>query len=301
MTEPARTFLGLEGREADPEHASAVLLPVPWEGGISWGAGAAAAPDAIIEASHHLEIYDEELKTETSRAGIATLEPLPPPGDPAAPPQAVRARVGSLLAAGKYVVVVGGDHSVTPGAFAAMHDAFPGLGAVQFDAHSDLRDRYDGSPHSHACAMARVREITDCTLHLGIRSLTAACAERIRRERIPVGTVEAIRTGAFDLDAALDALPERVYLTIDLDGFDWSVIRSTGTPEPGGFTWEEALGIFRRLFARKDVVGFDVVELAADPADRNSAFAAAKLIYRLLGYRLSRIAHKFPDGRALSE
>jgi len=159
------------------------------------------------------------------------------------------------------------------------------MGVVQFDAHADLRDSYEGSPLSHACVMARMRGLTRHTLQIGIRSLSIEEAALINKERLAVGFMHQVRAGGFDFDAALKQLPDAIYLTIDVDAFDWSVVRSTGTPEPGGLLWDEAITMLRRLFETKTVVGCDVVELSHRDDDPNSPFAVAKLIYKLIGFK----------------
>jgi len=284
---PAHPFLNPESEYTDPNTAAAAVLPVPYDEGVSWTRGAALGPEAIILASAEVETYDESIGFETCRMGIATL---PPPEDlsrPEAMILSVRNASRSLLDRGLFPVVVGGDHSVSIGFFRGLMMTHPKLSVIQIDAHADLRDAYHGDPLSHACVMARIREYTTDTLQIGIRSLCAEEAERIQREKVPVCTMEAYRSGAFDLDKALRDLPDPVYVTLDVDALDWSVIRSTGTPEPGGFSWYEALDLLRMIFRERDVIAFDIVELSQDPPDRPSAFAAAKLLYKMLGLKLA--------------
>lgn len=286
-----RAFLDLGPELSDPGTAAAVLLPVPYEGGVSWGRGASLAPDAVIEASAELELYDEALRFEPCRMGIATVAPPKDLSGPEPMVASVRRAVGAVLEEGQYPVVLGGDHSVSIGVFEALHDRYGRLSVVQLDAHADLRDRYQGDRLSHACTMARIRERTEDTLQVGIRSLCREEAERITREGMPVCTMDAVRSGGFDLHEAIRRLPDPVFLTLDVDVLDWSVVRSTGTPEPGGLFWHEALEILRPLFHEREVVGFDVVELSQHPPDRNGAFAVAKLVYKMLGFELaSRVA-----------
>jgi agmatinase len=192
-----------------------------------------------------------------------------------------------LLDLRKFVVLIGGDHSISVAFAQAIKTVHGPFSVIQLDAHADLRDSYDNSRFSHACVMARIREITTDTLQLGIRSMSLEEAQRIEEENIAVCTMSSYRKGDFDIDAALAGLPEPVFLTIDVDAFDWSVIRSTGTPEPGGFTWDEALDLLKKIFDRKNVVAFDVVELSTAHQDLNSPFAVAKLIYKLLGFKLA--------------
>jgi len=285
-TDP-QPFLNPDPEYTALEKAAAVILPIPYEGGVSYGSGAAGAPAAVIAASHQLELYDEVLKAEPFRMGIATVMPPRLPADPAEVQAVVYRTARELLDRRKFVVLVGGDHSIS-GPFArALKAAHGAISVIQLDAHADLRESYENSRFSHACVMARIREITTDTLQFGIRSMSLEEAQRIERESIAVCTMSSYRNGAFDIDAALAGLPEPVFLTIDVDAFDWSVIRSTGTPEPGGFTWDEALHLLKKIFDRKNVVAFDVVELSTAPRDLNSPFAVAKLIYKLLGFKLA--------------
>jgi agmatinase len=282
-----KQFLGLDSRFTDHEKARIAILPFPYEGGVSYGAGTAKAPDSVIEASHYLELYDEVLKTEPYRAGIVTVLPPDIPTDHEAMFVTVYKKTRSLIKKKKFVVLLGGDHSISSGFLRALCEEYGTLSVIQFDAHADLRDSYQGSKLCHACAMARIRELTPHTLQIGIRSMSFEEAERIEREGLSVCTMYDYRHGKFDMDAALENLPDPVFITVDVDAFDWSVITSTGTPEPGGFSWDEAMGLLKKIFARKHVVGFDVVELSYSETDRNSAFAVAKLIYKMLGFKLA--------------
>lgn len=283
----AKQFLECGEPYSDFESAAVAILPVPYEGGVSFGKGAALAPDAVIEASRHLELYDESLKAEPHRMGIATVAPPEILQGPALLQDAVFFRARELLGAGKFTVVLGGDHSITYGYVKALVEQNGRISVIQMDAHADLRKTYEGSEFSHACIMSRIRGLTGDTLQVGIRSMSLEEADEITRENIPLCTMEEYRSGTFDFDAALDSLPEPVFITIDVDVFDWSVIRSTGTPEPGGLLWDEALQVLKKIFSRRKVVGFDVVELSADEGDRNSPFAVAKLIYKMLGLKLA--------------
>ncbi|HDR15436.1 MAG TPA: agmatinase [Desulfobacteraceae bacterium] len=286
-------FLDLDPIFTDYETSAVVLLPVPYEGGVSAGKGAAGAPDAVIEASRLLELYDEVLDTEPYRAGIFTAAPLPVSGSGAEVAQEVRRAVSEILGSGRFPVVLGGDHSITPGAVRGVAEHHSPLGVIQLDAHADLRSEYEGSSQSHACVMARVREVTSHTLQVGIRSMSVEEARLAARENLALFTMHGIRAGVFDSAKALQALPRDVYITVDVDVFDWSVISSTGTPEPGGMQWDEALRFLSEVFSTKNVVGFDVVELSSSESDRNSPFAVAKLIYKMLGFKLaSEIARR---------
>lgn len=282
-----RPFLDPGIEYTDFDQAAVVILPISYEGGVSYGIGTAQAPEAVIAASHQLELYDEELKSEPFRMGIATVLPPALPADPSELQATVYRCTAELLDQDKFVVLIGGDHSISNGFVRALHSKHGALSVIQIDAHADLRDTFENSCLSHACVMSRIRELTDKTLQIGIRSMSREEAQRIEREDLAVCTMSMYRKGEFDFDAAIDELQDPVFLTVDVDAFDWSVIQSTGTPEPGGFYWDEALELLRKIFERKTVVGFDVVELSAPAHDANSPFAVAKLIYKMLGFKLA--------------
>ncbi len=273
----------------DFEKARAVVVPFPYEGGVSYGVGTAEGPQAVLEASQQVEYYDEELDGEPFRVGIATIAAPEVPANAAGMTELMARTTDALLAQGKFPVIVGGDHSITSGAVRGAMNHFSSLGVIQLDAHADLRDTYEGSPLSHACVMARIREMTPDTLQVGIRSMDIEEARCIRGERLAVCTMRQWRQGGFDLKTALAALPEKVFITLDVDVFDWNVIAGTGTPEPGGLGWYESLDLLKIIFDSKTVVGFDVVELAYRPHDANSPYAVAKLIYKMIGYKFSSL------------
>ena len=275
---------------ADPEAASlersrVVILPIPYEGGVSYGEGAANGPAAILEASAQVEFYDGMLGIDARSVGIATVaaSDVTDWTSPEAMDAGVETLASELVKAGKFVVALGGDHSVSPACVRAQCLRHAMFGVVQFDAHADLRPDYEASPLSHACAMARIRETTPHTLQLGIRSLCEEEAEIIRRDKLDVFSVQQRRRDPEAVQRCLASLPEKVYITIDVDAFDWSVVWSTGTPEPGGLLWYETTDLLAEIFRTKTVIGVDVVELAPREGDINSAFAVAKLVYHIIG------------------
>ena len=280
-----KQFLGIEGNFVEYEKSAVAILPFPYEGGVSYGKGAARAPDAVIDASHYLELYDEILEAEPYRVGIATVEPPDTGGTHQEMFYSIYSNAYDLIEDDKFVAVIGGDHSISSGFFKALKEKYTDLGVIQLDAHADLRDVYEDSPLNHACVMSRIREMAQDTLQIGIRSMSVEEAEKIKKENISLCTMDNFRKGVFDIDGALDNLPENVFITVDVDCFDWGVIRSTGTPEPGGFLWDEALHLLEKIFQKKNIVAFDIVELSYSPTDLNSPFAAAKLIYKMLGFK----------------
>jgi agmatinase len=280
-------YLGRGEAEERFEHARVAILPVPYEATVCWKRGTALAPRAVIDASPHLEFYDEQLESEPYRCGVWTDRELPiPDGPPERLIESVTRRFGELMDAGKWVVMLGGEHSITPGGVRAAAQRHPGLQLVQLDAHADLRESFDGDPWSHASAMARCVDLAPIRA-LGIRSYTAEEARRIRRGIPGYRMVHAweMRGDAW-MDRMLDGLDGRpVYLTFDVDYFDPSVMPATGTPEPGGGDWYGTLEFLTRLFARADVVACDVVELSPTPGLHHADFTVARLIYKLIGMR----------------
>lgn len=287
-----KQFLDLSLEYSEFKHSAVAVLPVPYEGGCTYGKGTAKGPDAVIEASHHLELYDEMLGAEPYHMGIATVMPPEVHSDPDRMQKAVYQSTSTLIQKGKFVVLLGGDHSISSPYLKALQEKYTSLSVIQLDAHADLRDIYDGSPFSHACAMSRIRELTGNTLQIGIRSMSVEEALRIESESIAVCTMPAFRNAEFDIDSAIENLPDPTFLTLDVDVFDWSVVRSTGTPEPGGLLWDEAMALLQKIFIKKNIVGFDIVELSYDGHDRNSPFAVAKLIYKMLGFKIDAKVRK---------
>jgi len=285
------TFLRLDVPAAEPVVA---VLPVPYERTTSWGRGAENGPEALLLASHYVELYDEALDLEPCRIGIETLPPVDVDGSDESGLQRMSAAAETTRRKGRFLAAVGGEHTVTPALVRGALDAGASdLGVVQFAAHPDLRQPYGGTPWNHACAMSRVLDLGLPTLAVGIRSLTRPEAERIASERLPIiwaEQLDALPRPELEalFEGLLASLPDMVYLTFDLDFFDPSVLPATGTPEPGGGAWYQALALLRRLFERKRVIAMDVVELAPIPGNAASDFTAAKLLYKCIGYRFRR-------------
>jgi len=258
-----------------------IILPVPYDGTSTWIKGSERGPDAILDASVNLEFYDPETCVEAHLMGIHTVQPVTERETPGLLVRSVHDRVLRILKSSKLPVVIGGNHTVTIGSVYAFAEMFPGLSVLQLDAHTDLRDEYEGSPLNHACVMARVRERAEI-VQVGIRSMSAGEALSADRERIfPAHELY------YDKDLYIKAagmLKENVYITIDLDVFDPSLIPATGTPEPGGPGYYEIMHFLREVVRSKNVVGFDVVELSPSSDFRASDFTAARIIYQLISY-----------------
>ncbi len=286
MTESATlpfVFGGLEPPASEFENSKVLIWPVPYEKTVTYGSGTGEGPAAIIDASRHMELYDEELGAETAKIGIHTLPAFSADLEPEKMMPALQREAHRLLKTRKFLCILGGEHSISAPVVRAFCEEFPNLSVLQIDAHADLRDSYDGTPCSHASTMRRILEVCPA-VQVGIRSLSAEEACAIPRLPTRVFYAKDI-AGRMDwIDSAVNALTEDVYLTVDVDGFDPSLVPSTGTPEPGGLTWNEVLGLIRVLALKRNVVGMDLVELCGSPAGNASSFLSAKLIYKTLGY-----------------
>jgi len=283
MTEIVNSFGGLPAEYRQAASSRIVVVPVPYDLTSTWMKGADKGPEAIIRASGTVELYDIETDSQVYLRGIFTDKPVGR-GDllPEKMVEAVRTRVAGHLANGKFVVLVGGEHSVSIGAIQAHARQFPGLSVLQLDAHADLRDEYEGSRYNHACVMARARELCPI-VQVGIRSMDIS--EKPAMDRSRVFFAENLQDGRAWIDEVVEKLAEHVYITIDLDVFDPSIMPSTGTPEPGGLRWYDVLALMKAVCRRREVVGLDVVEMCPVENQWAPEFLAAKLIFKILTYR----------------
>ncbi len=285
MPSLATNFGLLPPEQSDYDQSPVVVLPVPFERTTSYGKGTASGPAAILRASQSMELYDEELGCEPCDVGIATEPPfLPEAFEMGAAMAELEAECRRHLEAGKLLLVLGGEHSLTIAPVRAARAVHGEIGIVQFDAHADLRAEFDGTPYSHASVMRRVFDEGIPSLPIGIRSLSAPEAVFARETKIPIVWGHELESLEARFDGLLDRLPEKIYLTFDIDYFDPALVPATGTPEPGGGTWYPTLRLLRRVFERKRVVAMDVVELAPVGGQPTSDFVAAKLAYKMLGY-----------------
>jgi agmatinase len=287
-----RNFLGVEGEGASFEQAAAVILPVPYEATTSYGGGTSRGPEAIIEASRYIELYDQELDTEPYDVGVATLPALELTGaGPEAALGELREAYERVLdaAEGKFVITLGGEHSISSAPILAWADRLAAEGrrltVLQFDAHTDLRPEYEGSAYSHASVMHRVHEQVDLVA-VGIRALTREERELARSsDNIHLFLADDIHTGEAWMDDVLARLGEDVYISFDVDCFDPALVPATGTPEPGGLQWYPVMRLLRRVFRERNVRACDIVELAPIPGFHAPDFLVAKLVYKMIGYR----------------
>lgn len=280
-------FLGVPS-DADWKTAGLVVLPVPYEATTSWKPGTRRGPEAVLEASRYLELYDEELDAEPHLGGVVTLPSLQLTGTGPGPAVAeLRSACEALLefTDGGFVVTVGGEHSISSAPALAWLDRLDGdLSILQLDAHSDLRDSYGGTPWSHACVMRRILEHTPEIVAVGVRSMTSEERAVVRERSITTVFAEELRRDGW-VEKAVSALGPNVYVTFDVDFFDPAIVPATGTPEPGGADWWQALDLLRAVFRERNVVGADVVELAPREGQEASATVAAKVVYKMMGYR----------------
>ncbi len=282
------TFLGLDEAASAFESAGSVVLPVPYETTTSYGAGARGGPAAIVDASRYIELYDQELDRDVSRVGIHTLPALELTRDGAAAAMAeLEASYAAVAEAcgDRFLVMLGGEHTVSaPAIRAQAARSSERLSVLQLDAHADLRDEFEGSKWSHACAMARVLDVAD-VVAVGVRGVSEEEVEVARSDdRATLIWADEMWENDAWMDRALEALGDPVYLTFDVDYFDPSLVPATGTPEPGGGDWYRTLRFLRRVFRERTVVACDVVELAPSPSLHAADFLVAKLVYKLIGY-----------------
>jgi agmatinase len=281
-------FLNLPPEDSDIENAKVVVIPFPYEATTSYRGGTKEGPAAILTASAQVELYDDELDWNPYEVGVATTATIWPTRESY---EAALQQIGDVTAAaldkGLFPIVLGGEHAISLGPVRATLEKYPDLAVLQIDAHADLRQEYEETIYSHASAMARLVDLGCPLVQVGIRNISEG-EMKWWREKKP-STIFWARDycrGKHSVEEVLDALGDRpVYLTIDLDGLDPSVIPGTGTPEPGGLSWYQALDLLRPLLERKNVVGCDILELSPIAGENVSEFAAAKLIYKIIGYK----------------
>ena len=287
-------FLGLDASAASLDGATVLVLPVPYEETVSYGGGTGRGPAAIIEASKQVELYDREHDREPAlEYGVHTLPALRLPADPPAALEQISDRVAGHARSGKLLVALGGEHTISAGVNRGLLEALGGpLTVVQIDAHSDLRDEYEGSPYSHACAARRMLDDArvDQVLQLGVRSVDVSevAYRRSNPSRVRTWHAEEVHDGDWRTELRARLAGRRVHLTIDVDGLDPGIVPATGTPEPDGLTWNEALDVLRTVAVAAPVVGMDCVELAPQPGLHAADFAVSKLLYKAITYAMNR-------------
>jgi agmatinase len=277
-------FMGLPPEYSDPATARYAVLPVPYEGTVSYKSGTARGPAAILDASQQVEWFDEELHGEFVAAGVATHPVVRSARDPEEQMRRVRRAAAPIVRAGRFLLSLGGEHSITAPLVEAVAAERGPISVLQIDAHADLRDSYGGTRRSHAAVMRRVLETTGRICQVGIRNFSKEEFESCPRQVADFLTPEAIARDPRWTDRALAMLGERVYVTIDIDGFDPSIAPGTGTPEPGGLTWSQGLALLRRVCREREVVAADIVEVRPIPPNHVTEFLAARLAYKIVSY-----------------
>ena len=284
---PPDNFGGLPLKLSNYKNSSIVILPVPFDKTSTWIKGSSKGPQAIINASQNMELYDIETGSEVYTIGIHTAVEISGL-KPETMVNNVYKKTKKLMADNKFTVVIGGEHTVSLGSIKAHAEHFDNVSILHLDAHSDMRDTYEGTRYSHACVMARAREMTDKIVSVGIRSMDSSELNTINNKNVFYAS--QIRKSTTWMNSVTNKLSDNVYITIDLDVFDPSIMPSTGTPEPGGLGWYEVIDLLENVSKKKNIVGFDVVELC--PSDNVAPdFLAAKLIYKLLSLRFSRFSN----------
>lgn len=279
-----KTFAGIEEEYADRKTSAIYLQSIPYDGTSTWGKGADEGFDAFMDAAENMELYDIETDSEIYKKGIHLLAPSPNFKTPEEMFKYTYENTKSLLKDDKFLTFFGGEHSISIGLIKAHYEHFDNLTVLQIDAHADLRPSYGGTPYNHACAVYDASK--NCNLiQVGIRSMDISEKEHMDYDKVYFA--DEIRYGGTWDEDSISKMTDNVYITFDLDAFDPSIMPATGTPEPGGLHWYLVTNYLQKIFEQKNVVGFDIVELAPIKGYKSSQFLAAKLYYKMLSYKFS--------------
>ncbi|MDG1158766.1 MAG: agmatinase [Flavobacteriales bacterium] len=281
-----RVFAGVPEAFGGYDKAKVVLIPVPYDGTSTWVKGADKGPEAFLNAAENMELYDIETDSEVYEQGVFLADPVLENASPESMTAAVKAAVSKGIQDEKLVSLFGGEHSISIGSIQAHKEAFPNLTVLQIDAHADLRPSYHGSECNHACALHWASKNTNL-IQVGIRSMDISEKEHMDYGKTFFAQTCHEQDDQEWMDRVLELCTEDVYITIDLDGFDPSVLPSTGTPEPGGLHWYQTLRLLKSVIEKRRLVGFDIVELAPNPEEKASDFVASKLYYKILSYHFN--------------
>ncbi|MDE3742412.1 agmatinase [Maribacter polysaccharolyticus] len=277
-----KNYAGITDEFAQLETAKVILIPVPYDGTSTWGKGSDKGPDAFLNASENMELYDIETDSEVYKQGIHLTKPVTENDSPETMVNAVHKITKEYIKRNKFVTLFGGEHSISIGSIKAFNECFDNLTVLHIDAHADLRESYNGSTCNHACAVHEASQSTNL-IQVGIRSMDAI--EKTFMDEEKTFFAHDMVNDEYWMDKVIDLMTENVFITFDLDALDPSILPSTGTPEPGGLFWYETLEFLKQVFEEKNVVGFDIVELCPNPEDKSSDFLAAKLYYKMLSYK----------------
>lgn len=285
-------YFGLSEEFSSPEKSKVAIVPVPYEATTSYGKGTKNGPTAILEASQQVELFDDELWIEPHKIGIQTVLPVemaPVTAETENPFHELRDAVRPIIEFGKFPVIIGGEHSLSLGSVAACADRYPDLSILQIDAHADCRDSYEGNPYSHASVSYHIYKGLPNPLitQVGIRNISAGEIQWLEEEKPRINIFWARNQDRWNFNEIISTLSDNVYLTIDLDGLDSGIMPSTGTPEPGGMSWYQLTDLIKLLCVKRNVVAADIVELAPIKGLHAPDFLAAKLMYKLIGYKFA--------------
>jgi len=277
-----KTYAGIPVEFAKLETSKIVLITVPYDGTSTWQKGADKGPEAFLNASENMELYDIETETEVYQQGVFLADAVSEKSSPEAMVEAVHAATKKYIKKNKFVTIFGGEHSVSIGTIRAFNEMYPDLTVLHIDAHADLRKEYEGSACNHACAVYEASQTTNL-IQVGIRSMDVIEKTVMNQDKTYFAHEMALDDAW--IDSAIEQMTDNVFITFDLDALDPSIMPSTGTPEPGGLFWYETLDFLKQVFTEKNVVGFDIVELCPNDLDKSSDFLAAKLYYKMLSYK----------------
>lgn len=280
-----KTFGNIPAQFANRDTATIYLTSIPYDGTSTWGKGANKGFEAFLEATENMELYDIETDSEVFRHGIFISDPILENRSPEAMYQASYRQTKELLKNGKFHTFFGGEHSISIGILEAYSEFYPDLSILQLDAHADLRQEYMGTSYNHACAL-HLASIKSNLIQVGVRSMDISEKQFFKKDKCYFAS--EIHGNEKWMKSALQQLTGPVYITLDLDVFDPSIMPSTGTPEPGGLGWYEMLDFLKKVFTNKNVVGFDIVELAPNVVDKAPDFLVAKLYYKMLTYKFEK-------------
>ncbi|KAF9659966.1 MULTISPECIES: agmatinase [Tenacibaculum] len=279
-----RNYAGIPDQYAKLENAKVVLIPVPYDGTSTWQKGADKGPEAFLDASENMELYDIETDSEVYKEGVYLADAVTEDSSPEAMVEAVHATTKKFINKNKFVTLFGGEHSISIGTIRAFNECFNNLTVLHIDAHADLRKEYEGSSCNHACAVYEASQTTNL-VQVGIRSMDISEKSSMNMDKVFFAHDMAVNE--YWMDEVIDQLTGNVFITFDLDAIDPSLLPSTGTPEPGGLFYYETLEFLKRVFTERNVVGFDIVELCPNKNEKSSDFLAAKLYYKMLSYKFS--------------
>ena len=293
-----QTYAGISQEYGNLATSKIVIIPVPYDGTSTWQKGADKGPQAFLDASENMELYDIETDSEVYKEGVFLADAITENESPEAVVEAVHQTTKKYINRNKFVTVFGGEHSISIGTIRAFNECFPNLTVLHIDAHADLRKEYEGSSCNHACAVYEANQTTNL-VQVGIRSMDISEKREMNLDKVFFAHDMAVNEDW--MDDVIDQLTSNVFITFDLDALDPSILPSKGTPEPGGLFYYETLEFLQRVFDEKNVVGFDMVELCPNENEKSSDFLAAKLFYKMLSYKFASNDDTYDNGDDLKD